>query len=142
MTARSLPLALLSLVSAAGALACRPSEVLPPADPPPTADVAIGRTQDPAQQLAALSEQFLAAYFEASPVTATALGEHAHDHRWPDLSAAGQSDQDQWLVDQLEAVAAIPREGLDPDGRIELDTLRNQLELWRFASGSRPASTI
>src|SRR5690606_12826339 len=40
----------------------------------------------------------------------------------------------QWLARQLAAVADVPREALDPDGRIELDTIRNQLELWRFAA--------
>src|SRR5690606_34814606 len=105
-----------------------------PDDPPPTSDVAIGREQNPRQMLEQLGEQFLAGYFAAAPVSATALGEHGHDHRWPDLSLDGRTEHQQWLARQLAAVADVPREALDPDGRIELDTIRNQLELWRFAA--------
>lgn len=124
----------LSLVLALAALGCRPAEVARPDDPPPTSDVAIGREQNPEQMLAQLGEQFLAGYFAASPVSATALGEHSHDHRWPDLSLDGRSAHQQWLAEQFAAVADIPREALDPDGRLELDTIRNQLELWKFAN--------
>lgn len=116
------------------ALGCRPTEVAKPDDPPPTSDVAIGREQNPEQMLEQLGESFLAGYFAANPVAATALGEHSHDHRWPDLSLDRRTEHDQWLVEQLAAVAKVPREALDPDGRLELDTIRNQLELWRFAS--------
>ncbi|MFO7565196.1 MAG: DUF885 domain-containing protein [Enhygromyxa sp.] len=129
MITRGLPAALML-----AALGCLPAEVARPADPPPTSDVAIGREQNPEQMLEQLAERFLADYFAANPVAATALGEHAHDHRWPDLSLDGRTEQAQWLAEQLAALADIPREALDPDGRVELDTIRNQLELWRFAA--------
>jgi uncharacterized protein (DUF885 family) len=128
MTGRKLSLAALLV------LGCRPAEVAQPDDPPPTSDVAIGREQNPEQMLAQLGEQFLAGYFAANPVGATALGEHSHDHRWPDLSLDARNEHNQWLTQQLEAAAKVPREALDPDGRLELDTIRNQLELWRFAT--------
>lgn len=116
------------------ALGCRPPlEVAPPGDPPPTSDVAIGRAQDSEQMLEALSEQFLAGYFAANPVAATAYGEHAHDHRWPDLSRDGRREYDRWIVEQLEAVDDIPREALAAGEQLELDIIRNQLELNRFA---------
>lgn len=124
----------LSALVLLSALGCRPAEVSRPDDPPPTSDVAIGRAQNPKQMLEQLAEGFLTEYFAANPVAATALGEHAHDHRWPDLSLDGRTEQAQWLAVQLAAVADIPREALDPDGRVELDTIRNQLELWRFAA--------
>ena len=104
-----------------------------PADPPPTSDVAIGREQDPRQQLRELGESFLSGYFAHDPVTATASGEHDYDDRWPDLSALGRAEHAAWIDQQLEAVAAVQRQALDPAGRLELDTIRNQLELMRFA---------
>lgn len=115
------------------ALGCRPSEVAPPEDPPATVDVAVGREQNPEQMLAQLGESFLAGYFAANPVAATALGEHSLDDRWPDLSHERRTEHMHWIDEQLDAVAAVPREALDPDGRLELDIIRNQLELWRFA---------
>ncbi|PRQ02349.1 hypothetical protein ENSA5_24040 [Enhygromyxa salina] len=116
------------------ALGCHgPSESAPPDDPPPTSDLVIGREQDPKQMLETLSERFLTGYFAAAPVSATAYGEHSHDHRWPDLSRDGRDQHRLWLTQQRGDAAAIPREALDPDARLELDTIRNQLELWRFA---------
>jgi uncharacterized protein (DUF885 family) len=120
----------LTLVLAA--LGCRPIEASKPADPPPTSDVAIGRAQRPEQQLAQIAERFLAGYFAANPVAATAYGEHAHDHRWPDLSADGRSEYAEWVAEQLAELAAVPREALNPHARVELDTIRNQLELAVF----------
>ena len=128
MTARALLLACPLL------LACRTTvDPSPPDDPPPTSDVAIGRNQDPDQMLASLSDRFLREFFAAAPVSATAYGEHAHDHRWPDLSGVGAQAQRDWRIELLDELAAIPRDQLDADGRLELDTIRNQLELWRFA---------
>jgi uncharacterized protein (DUF885 family) len=115
-------------------LACRTQvELAPPNDPPPVSDVAIGRAQSSEQQLEALTEEFLDGYFAAAPVSATAYGEHVHDHRWPDLSPQGRRADELWRLAQLDRLATISREELDADGRLELDVIRNQLELWRFA---------
>src|SRR5690606_34699975 len=119
MTAR----ALLSPAFALSLLACRTSvDPSPPDDPPPTSDVAIGRNQDPAQMLASLSDRFLREFFATAPVSATAYGEHGHDHRWPDLSGVGAQAQRDWRIELLDELAAIPRDQLDADGRLELDT--------------------
>ena len=118
---------------AAAALACRASAPIPtPGDPPPSSDVAIGRAQDPQQMLGELSERVLAGYFAHAPVAATVLGEHRHDDSWPDLSPEGRRAWSQWLAEQLDEVAAVPREALDARGRVELDLIRNQLELLAF----------
>lgn len=124
--------ALLAMVAELPACASAPSGVAP-SDPPPTSDVAIGRAQDPEQMLAERSAAFLDGYFRRNPVTATVNGEHRHDARWPDLSAEGRAEQARWIDDELDALAAVPREALDPNGRLELDTIRNQLELAKFA---------
>lgn len=116
-------------------LGCRTQvELAPPDDPPPVSDVAIGRARAAEQQLAELADQFLADYFEAAPVNATSYGEHAHDHRWPDLSLKGREADERWRLAQIDRLSAIPREDLDADGRLELDVIRNQLELWGFAN--------
>ncbi|PRP99669.1 DUF885 domain-containing protein [Enhygromyxa salina] len=114
-------------------LGCASVEPARPADPPPTADIAIGRALDPQQMLETLSVRFMTEYFAASPVSATSLGEHTHDHRWPDLSLDGRTEQTLAVTKMLDDAAAIPRTALGPDQRIELDTIRNKLELWRFA---------
>ncbi len=123
------------LAALAGLLACttaaRPS---PSSPPPPTVDTPIGRAQQPEVMLAALTEAMLDGWFARSPVDATAAGLHEHDDRWPDLSAAGRAETAAWIEQRLSEADAIPREGLDADGRLELDTIRNQLELARFAS--------
>ena len=51
---------------------------------------------------AAVVAAFLAETFESEPVFATVIGEHAHDGRWPDLTAAGRAARlaatDRWLA--------------------------------------------
>ena len=48
--------------------------------------------------------------FRLNPTFATAMGEHAHDARWPDLSEAGRVEQlafiDRWL-DEFRAMDAL-----------------------------------
>jgi uncharacterized protein (DUF885 family) len=129
---RSVMKRLLVLVSSL--LACRTQvELAPPDDPPPVSDVAIGRAQTSARELETLAEDFLHGYFAAAPVNATSLGEHAHDHRWPDLSDQGRHASELWRLAQVDRLSTISYETLDADGRLELDVIRNQLELSRFA---------
>jgi uncharacterized protein (DUF885 family) len=80
--------------------------------------------------LAARSDPFLAELFRLNPTFATAIGEHAYDARWPDLSAAGRADQltfiDRWLA---EFRAMGP---LDGDDAVDRDLLVGELEAARF----------
>ncbi len=123
-----------AFVFSTGVLACGPAPAtVPPKDPPPTSDLALGREQDPEQMLADRSASFLDGYSARNPVAATAYGEHRYDERWPDLSADGRAEHSRWIDDQLDGLTDIPRAALDADGRLELDTIRNQLELARFA---------
>ena len=58
------------------------------------------------------------------------MGEHAHDARWPDLTAAGRAEQlafiDRWLA-ELRTMA-----GLTGDEAIDRDLLVGELEAARF----------
>jgi len=36
---------------------------------------------------------FLAETFRLNPTFATSIGEHAHDDRWPDLTAGGRAER-------------------------------------------------
>src|SRR6266536_1417938 len=78
----------------------------------------------------ARSDLFLAEFFGFNPVFATAMGEHAHDERWPDLSAAGRAEQlafiDGWLA-EFRSMAS-----LRPDDAIDRDLLIGELEAARF----------
>jgi uncharacterized protein (DUF885 family) len=80
---------------------------------------------------AARVETFLVEFFRLNPTFATAIGEHRHDDRWPDLTAAGRAEQlafgDRWLAE----FAAMT--GLSPDQAIDRDLLVGELEAARFA---------
>jgi uncharacterized protein (DUF885 family) len=79
----------------------------------------------------ARSDAFLTEFFALHPTAATSAGEHAHDGRWPDMSAAGRAERvafaDRWLAD-LNGLA-----GLSRDDAIDRDLLVLQLEALRFA---------
>src|SRR6476646_5206343 len=75
-------------------------------------------------------EAFLDEYFRLNPTVATTIGEHAHDARWPDLSAAGRAERlafgDRWLAE----FAAM--DALTVDEAIDRDLLVGELEAARF----------
>jgi uncharacterized protein (DUF885 family) len=113
-------------------LGCVPASHPEPSRPPPTADTAIGHPPSSAERVAAASEAFLTGWFGRNPVDATAAGIHEHDQRWPDLSPGGRMEAAEWLEQQRSEVMTISYDGLDADQRLELDLLRDQLELARF----------
>ncbi len=73
---------------------------------------------------------FLDEYFRLNPTFATTIGEHAHDARWPDLSAAGRAERlafgDRWLAE----FGAM--DGLPADEAIDRDLLVGVLESAHF----------
>lgn len=76
-------------------------------------------------------DAFLAETFRLNPTFATAIGEHGHDDRWPDLSAAGRAVRsavtDRWLAEFGEMT------DLAGDEAIDRDLLVGELEASRFA---------
>jgi uncharacterized protein (DUF885 family) len=76
------------------------------------------------------TDAFLADLFRLNPTFATAIGYHAHDDRWPDMSVAGRTERlafiDRW-IDELAAMTA-----LTPDDAIDRDLLTGVLEAARF----------
>ena len=58
-------------------------------------------------------DAFLAETFRLNPTFATAIGEHHHDDRWPDLSAAGRAER----LALIDALAGRVRRRDRPDGR-------------------------
>ncbi|MCX4242411.1 DUF885 domain-containing protein [Paraliomyxa miuraensis] len=99
--------------------------------PPP-----IPPADEPAPQvppLEAASAAILDAWFQSHPVTATGLGEHRFDGQWPSLSAASIDADRQRIEDGIGRLSAIDPKSLDATDRVDLDMLRNELELQRFA---------
>jgi uncharacterized protein (DUF885 family) len=76
-------------------------------------------------------DAFLAEFFGLNPTFATAIGEHSHDDRWPDLTAAGRAERlafiDRWLA-ELGTMT-----DLSADEAIDRDLLVGELEAERFA---------
>ena len=75
-------------------------------------------------------DEFLAEFFRLNPTWATGIGDHAHDDRWPDLTAAGRRSG------CLRRTAGWPSSGRcrpDGDEAIDRDLLVGELEAARFA---------
>ncbi len=102
---------------------CKPDE---PTKPPATKPKPRGPT------FAESSETILAAWFAARPGTATNLGEHAHDGKWPDLSADGIAADRRRIDQALVEIRRLAGTELTADERIDLDMLRAELELQLF----------
>jgi uncharacterized protein (DUF885 family) len=105
-------------------LGCKPTPTQAPAPPAP-------RPEAPAPPGAAeVTVQILAEWFEAQPVTATSLGEHAHDSRWPDLSPAGLDRDGTRIERSLARIDEIEPASLDE--HVDLEILRSELLRQRF----------
>jgi uncharacterized protein (DUF885 family) len=77
-------------------------------------------------------DAFLDEFFHLYPVSATAMGMHAADGEWPDLSAEGRAARvafaDRWEL-ELRGFADAD---LTPDERIDRDLLRSEVAALRF----------
>ena len=77
-------------------------------------------------------DAFLAEYFRLLPVHATAAGNHEHDARWPDLTAAGRAER-LALFDRWKATfASFGDAQLEPDERTDRDLLIAELDAAGF----------
>ena len=79
------------------------------------------------QQFQAVSARFLAAVTKASPVEATALGDHRYDALLPDITPAGRAARRQTWQAMLAQLARIPAARLSRDNQVDLALLRNEL---------------
>ncbi len=75
---------------------------------------------------------FLEDLFALQPDVATAVGDHRHDDRWPDMSEAGHAARVAF-IDRWEAtLAGLDTGSLTADERIDLDLVRGELASFRF----------
>ena len=83
-------------------------------------------------RFAALAARFLEGYLALSPVRATEAGDHRHDAEWPDVSEAGDAAFRRFVMAMRDDLAAIPRDRLDPQNRIDASILETRLASWLF----------
>ena len=82
----------------------------------------------PDENLRNLAEEFWETLLEASPSTATLLGDHRYDDRLEDLSAdAEQALREKW-ASLRERVEAVPRGGLESDDLVTFGLLTAELD--------------
>ncbi|MFN8631977.1 MAG: DUF885 family protein [Chloroflexota bacterium] len=82
-----------------------------------------------------LAARFLDEHFAADPVTATMIGDHRFDGRWPDTSDAGRLARlalyDRWAGE----FRALDDATLTPDERIDRDLVLGELARYHFLEG-------
>lgn len=79
-----------------------------------------------------LAERIVDDLLEAEPVSATALGDHRHDGRLPDLSGDGVAAQLRLIDDHITALDAVDDVELDVSDLVDLEILRSRLLRSRF----------
>ena len=79
----------------------------------------------------------VAAFFEdlfrLNPVEATAVGMHAHDDRWPDLTETGRRERLRFLERWEAELRGFEDAALVPDERIDRDLILGEIAARRFA---------
>ncbi len=86
----------------------------------------------PISRFRAVAERVLDALLEASPQSATELGDHRFDDRLDDLSERGIEGRGAMLGEALSALDAVDDAGLDAAERVDLEILRTMVarDLW------------
>jgi uncharacterized protein (DUF885 family) len=75
-----------------------------------------------------LAQRFLDGYLQRAPVDATQAGEHRYDSTWPDVSVQGDAAMHAFLENTQKQLAAIPRDTLGEQNKIDAQILEDQLE--------------
>jgi uncharacterized protein (DUF885 family) len=78
-------------------------------------------------QFAGRVDAFLDEFFRLYPVSATAMGMHAVDGEWPDLSDAGLAARLAFAARWNAELKALPDAELSADERIDRDLLISEL---------------
>lgn len=130
-------LAGLALSVGLGGLAACSSSSKPPVqvvDPPPPGDGTGPVSPAPSadQAFAALSADYIKQLFALDPVQATQAGDHTHDGKWPDVSAAGTEAYRAFVAATLQKLEAIPEAQLDANNRVDRQILKHQLAFTQF----------
>ena len=76
---------------------------------------------------------FLDELFALQPDIATAVGDHRHDGRWPDMSEEGHAARVAFLDRWETTLAGIATGSMTADERIDLDLVSGELASFRFA---------
>ena len=79
-------------------------------------------------QFQSIASRFIAAALKASPVEATALGEHRYDRLLPDISAKGRAERRRTWQGLLTQLAQLNPAKLSRDNQVDLALLRNELQ--------------
>lgn len=79
-----------------------------------------------------LARDSVAELLERHPEAATTLGEHRYDDRLEDRSEAALDDEARWVGRRLADLRALDLAALDAADRVDVEILRNALELRRF----------
>ncbi len=96
---------------------------------------AVSTTQTADQLFETLAASFLDQYLALSPIEATIAGEHRHDAKWPDVSAAGDAALKSFLVKTGSSLVAIDRAKLSQQNRVDASILDTQLRYGLFSLG-------
>lgn len=104
--------------------------VASPALAAPAAQVAKPQTAD--AQFAGIADLFITLSTRLSPVEATVLGEHRHDHLLPDVTAKGRAARAAAWRQLLGALGRIDRAQLSRENQVDAAMLENELRyrLW------------
>jgi len=97
---------------------------LPATDRPPPGDLVTAFDD--------LAARFLDDLFAADPVTATMIGDHRFDGRWPDTSDRGRLDRLALYERWSSALSALDVAALSPDEAIDRDLVLGELARYRF----------
>ena len=76
-------------------------------------------------------DAFLDEFFRLHPTAATAIGDHRHDGRWPDLTDAGRAERLAFVERWLAELCSL--DGLSTDDAIDRDLLIMELEAEQFS---------
>ena len=75
---------------------------------------------------------FLDAFVAMEPIAATAIGDHRHDGRWPDVSAAGREARLAFIERWRATFSGVDPSTMTPDEAIDRDLILGELDAMEF----------
>jgi uncharacterized protein (DUF885 family) len=75
---------------------------------------------------------FLDAFVAMEPIAATAIGDHRHDGRWPDVSAAGREARLAFIERWRATFSGVDPSAMTPDEAIDRDLIVSELDAMEF----------